>query len=71
MLIDKIKLIGVKEVCKICNFSEAYYKVLLLRRKLPGKKVSGRWIFIREDILEFQKQREKQAKTDKRVRLKK
>jgi hypothetical protein len=70
MNIKNLDIIGAGEVCKICNFSNQYLKFLVFKGTIPAKKVSNNWIFLRSDILKFQKKREENAKTDKRVKFK-
>ena len=71
MTINELKLIGASEVCKMCDFSNQYLQNLVLRKKIPYKKVSGRFIFLLNDIVEFQKEREIKAVKDNRIKIKK
>lgn len=68
---DLDEVIGAPEVCKICKFSNQYLHYLVFAGKIRAKKVSGVLIFLRSDILKFQKERKDKAKIDKRIKLKK
>ena len=70
MSIFDLNLIGAKEVCKICNFTNQYLQNLVLREKIPFKKVGGRLVFLLEDVIKFQKNREEKSKNDSRVKIK-
>ncbi len=71
MIINQLQILGSKEVCRRLKISEQYLKYLLFRKKIAARKISSVWIFALGDIIEFQKMREKKAKTDKRVRVRK
>ena len=65
-----IELLGSSDVQNILGVSRSFIQKIIDEKLIPAKKTSAGWIFEKKSVQEFQKQRIKKAKTDKRIKLK-
>ncbi len=65
------RLIGLQDAANLLGISTTYFREAAVKKKIYFQVVGGRKIFFYNEIIEFKKRREKQAKTDKRVKLRK
>lgn len=64
------RLMGLTDAAKLLGIAPNTFLVAIERHKIYHQVVGQRKIFFYKDVLEYKKQREIQAKSDKRVKLK-
>lgn len=64
-----LELLGSQDVQHILNVSRSFIQRIVDEKLIPAQRTSAGWIFPKEAVLEFQKQRELKAKTDRRVHI--
>lgn len=60
--IEDLDLLSSGEACKLLGISNARLNFLIKKYKIPHKKVTSGNIFLKKDLLNFQKKREENLK---------
>lgn len=65
------KLMAAGDVANLLNVTYQYIDKLAQEKRLPFQQTSSGKIFLEDDVLAFKKERDRKAKTDRRIKKKK
>ncbi len=65
------KVLAAGDVAKLLDVTYQYIDKLAQEGRLPYQQTSSGKIFLEEDVMAFKKERDRKAKTDRRIKRKK